>query len=222
MKKKIYLILFIVVLGVSIIGSTYAYWTATATSPSKSVNTASTGYNIKMLITPLYSDFRFIPMDNSDALTALKNGCRDKYDRGACSAYTININGYDENTNFISGTMDVTLENITNLSYMVLEEQEEYDEDNCVTINEKNYCISTNATPVGDGINLSLGDHYEVTNTTETNLILLIWLTNLDESQNDVDLGDFSSVITFSMGSGGEIKGSIAASIIADNNENGG
>ena len=105
---------------------------------------------------------------------------------------------------------------------MVLEEQEEYDEDNCVTINEKNYCISTNQTPVGDGINLSLGDHYEVTNTTETNLILLIWLTNLDESQNDVDLGDFSSVITFSMGSGGEIKGSIAASIIADNNENGG
>ena len=50
MKKNIYLILFIVVLGVSIIGSTYAYWTATATSPSKSVNTASTGYNIKMLI----------------------------------------------------------------------------------------------------------------------------------------------------------------------------
>lgn len=223
-RKNVYFVLFIIVLGMSIIGSSYAYLVAVATSPSKSVNTSSTSYSIKMAITPLFSDFRFIPMDDIDALKALKNKCKDKYDRGACNAYIIHIDGYDEKLNYISGSMDVNLDNITNLSYMVLEKQDEskYDENNCANIDDKIYCISKEATAVNDGVNLSLGDSYEVNNTTEKNFILLIWLTNLEESQNDIDLGDFNSIITFSMGNGGEIKGSISASIIEDNNISGG
>lgn len=218
-EKNIYLISFIIILAMSVIGSTYAYWVSTAYSPDKSVNTASTSYSIAMNITPLYSDFKFIPMDNQDALKALKNECRDQYDRGACNAYMIHIDGYDEKLNYISGSMDVTLNNITNLSYMMFEENSEYNEDNCVNINDKAYCIAKEATSVNDGVNLSLGDSYVVANTTEKNFILLIWLTNLEESQNATDLGDFNSIITFSMGNGGEIKGSISASIIEDNTQ---
>lgn len=217
--KYWYLILFAFVLAISTIGSTYAFLTATASSSENAVQAKSTTYSLSMNITPVYSDFSFIPMDNKDALKALENKCKDKYDRGACSAYNIRLYDYNDQLTFISGKMDVTLDNISNLSYMMLEEKNEYNENSCVNINDKTYCISKEATSVGDGINLSLGDEYNVINTTEKNLILLIWLTNLEESQNKYDIGSFNSIITFSMGNGGEIKGNISATLIENRDQ---
>ncbi len=216
MKKRfeiLYGILAIIVLIVATVGATYAYWVASANSSGNSVQTGSTIYNISMSILPLYSDFSFIPMNDQDALKALRNECRDKYQRGACSAYKIRVYGYDQDLDYISGMMDVTTDNILNLSYMMFQVLPEYDENRCVKIGEKNYCIATEAASVGDGLNLSLGDSYSVAGTTEKEFILLMWLTNLDESQNDYDIGNFQAMITMQAGNGGEIKGSIASAI---------
>lgn len=232
--KHIYTIVLIATLIICTIGSTYAYWAATATSESEAVKTSSSIYSISMKIIPLYTDFSFIPMNDNDILKGLSNKCRDKYDRGACNAYKIHVYGYNQDLNFISGKMDVNVNNIENLSYTMLEEktESEYDETKCVKITEsqeepdttelqeesnitetseeKIYCQVLPATQVSDGVGLTLGDKYEVANTTEKNLILLMWLTNIEESQNEKNIGTFNSIVTFSMGSGGEIKGSIS------------
>ena len=35
-------------------------------------------------------------MNDGDAIKALRNQCKDKYGRGACSAYTIRVFGYSD------------------------------------------------------------------------------------------------------------------------------
>lgn len=217
--KLLYGVLAVIVLAISTIGATYAYWTASTKSANNEVETGSTIYSISMQINPLYHDFSVIPMDDENALKALKNKCKDKYDRGACSAYTIYVYDYNVDLDYISGYMDVTTNNMQNLSYMMLRLSDTFDEDNCVTIEEsqENYCIVKEATSIGDGVGLSLGDAYDVTGITSTKFILLMWLSNFDYSQNDIDVGSFDAIVTMQAGNGGEIKGSIASAIQIDN-----
>lgn len=222
MKRKfkvIYIIIMIVVLSITTIGATYAYWTASTESVDRDVNTQSTIYSISMNISPLYHGFSIIPMNDTDALKALKNKCKDKYDRGACAAYSIYVYDYATNLGHISGYMDVTTNNMQNISYMMLRKSDTYDENSCVIIEESNeiYCVVRDASPIGDGVKLSLGDAYNVVGTTEAKFILLTWLSNLKQSQNDIDIGTFEAIITMQAGNGGEIKGSISSAIIPDN-----
>ena len=219
--QRVYLIIFIVCVFVLGVGTTYAYWTATTNSADNAVNTQSTIFSINMELLPLYNDFSFIPMNNEDAVKALSRGCKDKYDRGACAAYTMRVFDFDESLKFISGYMDITTNNMTNLSYMMFRESDSYDEDSCVNINEKNYCVVKEATHMGDGVGLSLGDEYDVYGMDSTNFILLIWLTNLKESQNVSDIGSFNAVVTMQAGNGGKIQGVISSAVkVEDENNN--
>lgn len=218
--KFVYLIIVIVTVVFAITGATYAYWTATAMSAGNAVKTHSTIYSISMDITPLYNNFSLIPMNDELALKGLKNQCKDKYERGACLAYKIRVYDYNETLNFISGYMDITANGMENLSYMMYRISDEFKEDSCVTIQNKHYCIAREPEHMKDGIGLSLGDKYDVTDISETEFILLIWLKNLNTSQNDTDIGDFNAVITMQAGNGGEIKGSISSVIISEPENN--
>lgn len=202
------------ILSVSTVGATYAYWTASTASTSNAVYTKSTIYSISMDITPLYHDFSVIPMNDKDALKALNNKCRDKYNRGACSAYTIYVYDYSSDLNYISGFMDITTNNMQNLSYMVLRLSDVYNEEQCVMIDKESYCVAKETTAMGDGVGLSLGDAYDVTGVESTKFILLIWLSNLNQNQNSTDVGSFEAAVTIQAGNGGEIKGSISSAII--------
>lgn len=219
MKKEGYIlygILMVAILAISVIGSTYAYITATTSSSNNSVKTKSTIYKISMNINPIYDGFSFIPMNDTDALKAVKNKCKDKYDRGACSAYKILVYDYDENLNYISGYMNITTENMKNISYMMLEKTDEYNEDNCVQIEEKNYCVAKEATKAIEEEDLSIGDSYQVSGLKEKELILVMWLTNLNESQNEFDVGSYQATVTIQAGNGGEVKGTIASAVKLD------
>ena len=218
-RLKIYYLIFAIgIFSLTTVGATYAYWASSANSDNV-ISTNSISYSISMSISPLYHGFSFIPMDGEDTVKAIANGCKDKYDRGACSAYTIYVYDYNADLDYISGYMDVTTNNMQNLSYMMLRLSDTFDEDNCVTIEEsqENYCIVKEATAIGDGVGLSLGDSYDVTGITSTKFILLMWLSNFDYSQNDIDVGSFDAIITMQAGNGGEIKGSIASAIQIDN-----
>ena len=138
--KKYYFVFFCLILAITTIGTTYAYLTATTQSAENAVNTGSTSYSISMEILPIpeYAGFSFIPMNDADILKALRNQCKDKYGRGACSAYDIRVFGYPKELGYISGYMDMYTNNMQNLSYIVLEEVEEYDEEKCVVVHEKN------------------------------------------------------------------------------------
>lgn len=222
MKKEfkiLYVVFMVIILAITTVGATYAYWTASTQSRSSDVNTESTIYSISMNITPFYHGFSIIPMNDTDALKALKNKCKDKYDRGACVAYNIYVYDYHETLDYISGYMDVTTNNMQNISYMLLRVSDTYDENSCVIIEEtnENYCIVREASPIGDGVKLSLGDTYSVAGLEDTKFILLIWLSNLKQSQNDIDIGTFEAIITMQAGNGGEIKGSISSAIKVEN-----
>ena len=214
MRKEIrflYGFLCVLVLSITTIGATYAYWTASTSSSNNAVQTSSTIYTISMKITPIYSDFSIIPMNDEDALKAIKNECKDKYNRGACSAYLIHVYDYSDTLEYVSGVMDVYSDNMMNLSYMMLREQDTYDENNCVQIEEKSYCIVKEATPAVIGEKLSLGDTYKVFGTTETDFVLLLWLSNLQFSQNETDIGSFKAAVTMQAGNGGVITGTISS-----------
>ena len=218
--KLLYAILAISILSITTIGTTYAYWTASTSSQSNAVYTKSTIYSISMDILPLYHDFSIIPMDDTDALKALNNQCKDKYDRGACSAYTIYVYDYNKDLEYISGYMDILTDNMENLSYMMLRLSDTYDENTCVMIEEETYCIVKDATPIGDGVKLSLGDAYNVAGMSSTKFILLIWLSKLSFSQNNIDVGNFNAIVTMQAGNGGKIQGSIASAIKIESIEN--
>lgn len=226
MKREqiVYIIIGIVVLCVMTIGVTYAYFTSSVESDSNSVSTGSTAYSISLQIIPIYDGYSFIPMDDDYILKALKNEanpCHDKYDRGVCSLYKLHIYDYSSDLRYISGYMDIISDNMENLSYVVLEPvlDSEYVEDRCLKLEGGSYCISVDATHMGsvsDDGHLSLGDGYDVLGKNNTDLLLAIWLTNLDYSQNDVDIGSFHASVTINAGNGGEIKGSIASMIKVD------
>ena len=206
-------------MAITTIGATYAYWAATASSSNNEIKTGSTIYSISMGINPLYNGYKIIPMNDQDALKALVNKCKDKYDRGACLAYDILVYDYADDVNYVSGFMNVTTNNMQNISYMMLRKSDTYDENSCVIIDEtnENYCIVREASPIGDGVKLSLGDTYSVDGLEDTKFILLIWLSNLKQSQNDIDIGTFEAIITMQAGNGGEIKGSISSAIKVEN-----
>ena len=213
--KILYGVMMSMVLAIMTIGATYAYWVASASSMNNAVYTKSTIYTISMNITPLYNhnEFSIIPLNDSDALKALKNECKDKYDRGACTAYTIRVYDYNEDLDFISGLMNVTTENMSNLSYMMLRLSDTYDESRCVLIGTESYCIAKEATAVVVGEDMSLGDSYDVLGMSDTKFILMVWLSNLQMSQNETDIGEFNATVTIQAGNGGEIKGTIANAI---------
>ena len=234
--KYTYLIIVILTTIISITGATFAYWTARTESTSNAVKTHSTIYSISMEITPLYHGFSLIPMNDEYALKGLKNRCKDKYDRGACLAYKIRVYDYNEDLNYVSGLMDINTVGMENISYMMYRISDEFKEDSCVTIDNKHYCIAREPEHMKEGVGLSLGDEYDVSGTVETEFILLIWLTNLANnqndtetefillvwlsnlkvSQNDTDIGDFNAIITMQAGNGGQIKGSISSVIDKD------
>ena len=219
MKLKLtalYAVFGCVILAIVTMGATYAYFAGTTNSEENAIKTKSTVYSISMEIEALdeYTGFSFIPMNDEDVMKALNNKCKDKYNRGACSAYNIRVYGYDPTLTFISGHMDITTNNMENISYMVFEETDTItNEEECITINEKNYCKSINPTSMGTGENLPLGSSYSVVDLEEKNLLLVIWLTNLNERQNDIDIGSFNATVTIEAGNGGEIKGTINAAI---------
>lgn len=216
--KSWYVVLIIFILIICLIGSTYAYLTSTANG-GNDVGTSSTNYSVSMNITPVYGDFSMIPMDDTDVLKAINNECKDKYNRGACNLYNVNVYGYDSSISSFSGTMKVTTNNIENLSYMVFEETNEVKENECVIIEEKNYCISKEVTHVVDDNDTSIGEDYNVLGLESKKLLLVFWLSNLNASQNNTDIGDYNASVTISLGKdGGQISGNING--VLNNSEN--
>ena len=91
---------------------------------------------------------------------------------------------------------------------------------------DENDTIYLDKTSVGNGItkDLPLGEHFILEDATELNskskkFKLIIWLTNLEQDQNDTDAGgQFSATITFSSVYGGKLTATIDGYESSDNN----
>ena len=221
--KICYLIFAIGIFSLTTVGATYAYW-VTGASSNNVIITNSTGYSISMRIDPLYHGFSFIPMDGEDTVKAIANKCKDKYDRGACSAYTISVFGYNEGLNFISGTINATT-NIENLSYVIMAPRMgDEDINNCTAVdlgdeensNIQEYCLYNDFSMFENGVDKVLFDSYDVLNVSEVEFILIVWLENEERSQNDDGIGSFTANVTISAGNGGKIQGVITDAVEID------
>ena len=133
-------------------------------------------------------------------MTAYNRKCIDDYNNGACLAYTIEVFNYYKAFP-ITGKIDFKVKDIENLSYMVLDE------------NNNVYLEKTSIN--GETTGMSLGPAFELEDATgiiptSKKFILLIWLTNLDKDQNGTDAGgNFTAEIAYESISGNKIVASI-------------
>lgn len=192
MKKNRFLItIYVFTFIFAVIGTTFAYFSTSITSDEDASLTASNlGINLSVL--PLYIPTSIIPTNNSDIRIAYENECLDIYEKGACYSYTISIENIGNTEEYI-GTINFTLNDITNLNYIVLDENgNEYKDTTKILTNEDQ----------------SLGNSFILNENESKNFKIIIWLPNLDEVQDDYDSnGNFSASVTYTSSSGSKITG---------------
>ena len=218
------LILTLIVLS---IGSTYAYFAATIKSEDNSVATSSASFSINLSVLPKYPNpengpYTIIPMKDELSEKGYigynETPCIDKNNAAVCYVYEIKVFGFSEGIEFVSGSVKVKTENISNLSYRL------YDENNNeINLNPESEEIATKEdynTPLPlyyDRLpseeEKTLGDSHNIKDKEEITLYLMIWLSDTGVSQNQTDIGTFSGDITFFAGKGGQITGKISSLI---------
>ena len=123
MKSNKFLpIISILTLAFVLLGTTFSYFTSSASSETgvASATSARVGINLSAAVLYNYNDKDLIPTNDEDIITAYEHQCIDIHDYGACQAYTItivNVAGAME----YSGTIKFNLSGVTNLNYLVLD-----------------------------------------------------------------------------------------------------
>lgn len=193
-----------------LIGATFSYFSTRNMSKMNALSVEAGKVRLGLGVSPLYTGYKLIPTNDSDIMTAYNQKCLDDYGYGACLAYEFEVYNFNLKQDVI-GKIDFNVEGIENLSYMVLDE---------------NDTIYLDKTSVGNGItkDLPLGEHFILEDATELNskskkFKLIIWLTNLEQDQNETDAGgQFSATITFSSVYGGKLTATIDGYESSDNN----
>lgn len=208
MKKEKYKKFAIVTSFISIIilliGATFSYFTISAKSDHDAVLVEAEKVMLGLGVSPLYTGHKIIPTNDEDIMKAYNQKCIDDYKNGACLAYGLEIFNYSKAYPII-GKIDFTVEGIKNLSYMVL------DEDDNV------YQPKTSIK--GDAIGMSLGPSFKLDDATDLKpssrkFVLIVWLTNLkDKDQSDFDAGGhFDAKVTYESIYGGKLTATVEGS----------
>lgn len=193
-----------------LIGATFSYFSTRNMSKMNALSVEAGKVRLGLGVSPLYTGYKLIPTNDSDIMTAYNQKCLDDYGYGACIAYEFEVYNFNLKQDVI-GKIDFNVEGIENLSYIVLDE---------------NDTIYLDKTSVGNGItkDLPLGEHFILEDATELNskskkFKLIIWLTNLEQDQNETDAGgQFSATITFSSVYGGKLTATIDGYESSENN----
>lgn len=192
-----------------LMGTTFSYFTVSNRSKYDAVVVEANKIDLALSISPKYTGYKLIPTNDEDIMLAYESMCLDIYNNGACLAYELEISNFNTSQDII-GKIDFTVNKISNLSYMVLDE------------NDDVYLDKTSVT--GDNLSaMPLGEHFVLGNADKNNptskkFILLIWLTNLNEDQSDYDAGGtFSASVTYESVYGSKLT----ANVNGMGNENG-
>jgi len=201
----------ILTLVVMCIGSTFAYFTTSIIGEvDENVTVSSIEVVMNLKLQPLFNSYALLPTNDEDIHKAYKNECLDNYGNGACLAYEITLEnlGYEQEG---IATFSATSEYITNLKYMIVTENDL----------EGNYEVLKPATPamgataeeqIKDGISVSLG------RDDSKKIIIVIWLSNLDEPQDEEQGASFEGQVSFTATSGAKITGTMVENVIIPEN----
>lgn len=195
---KFLVILYIFIFLVVLTGATFAYFTQNATGNEGAIAGKSAKVGVSLQIEPLYNDKDLVPMDDVDVEKAFKEyHCVDLNNYGACQAYTISIINEGQSAEY-NGTIKFTLSGITNLNYML------FDEDDNVYVDITNIVTDTDQT-LGGALNL-LEDEAKT-------FKLVIWVPNFDYDQFEYDGGgSFDASVTYASVGNYHVTGSISGS----------
>lgn len=194
---KILPIIYVLSLIFTFIGATFSFFSAANGSSEGAVESKSTVVEVNLVTSPIYTVDSLIPLDDEDLEKAYENECIDKLGYGACYAYDITLENINAPMTY-EGTINFSLNNISNLKYVILDE------------NEDEY---SSKTLIQDGVDHSMGNSFSLTENDSKNFKLLIWLSNtknIDQTANDSN-GNFSAIITFRSTADSKIVGSISA-----------
>lgn len=178
-----------------LIGSTFAYFTTSSQSNNGVIASGSARVGINLLVEPLYVEKGLIPLDDKDVEKAYAQNCIDDFNFGACQAYTVSIENIGEALDY-EGTVNFTLNNIKNLNYLVLDENDE---------------IYMEKTEIESGTDQSLGASFNLPKDATKVFKIVIWVPNFNYDQNEYDgNGNFNAQVTFTSVGNYSISGSIS------------
>lgn len=215
--KIFYTATIVLTLIVMCLGSTFAYFASSATTDKNTKLAEAANYSLNLSVTPKYPDpqngpYTIIPMKDvlSDkGYIGYDNvPCIDKNGAPVCYVYEIIAYGYNDEIEYLSGSITVETDNINSLSYRIFDENNQpiaITEDE-----EENPIYYQNAI---SGQEMTIGNAFDVKDKEQITLNLMIWLTDTGVPQNETDIGTFKGHITIYVGMGGQITGKISSAI---------
>ena len=207
-SKRNLLIIYTFSIIFMLLGVAFSYFSAKARSNNNALNTKSGTLTLSLEVSEKYTGHKLIPTADSDIMKAYQNECVDDNGDGACVAYDIEVIN-DSAKQDIVGTVDFNIEHIENLSYLVLDE-----EDN-IYQNITKIGKSTKSLPLGS--NFILESALESGIPTKRNFKLVIWLSDYDYNQVEDIGGTFTGSITYNSIYGQKLSTSLSGTKRGDN-----
>ena len=194
MKKSTkYLLIGTLVLFLSILGASVAYYLARV-SGNLSGRAAGTELDVQVQKLSSNANMDLIPLDND--LETLQLAAAGYQDKGAC----VDINGYSvcqiyKITVTNNGSVPLTMNGTVTLSGQNTPNIDCATMTNATTVANNNSCMGQNVFVSGD--TLAANDHKDY--------YVMVYINNLDEQQTDS--GEFTGVVTFTTEDGRKLKG---------------
>ena len=201
-------------LVVAIIGATFAYFTATAENTTTiQGEAANTGLSLEVTHLSTGATAGLIPLNTSDlqkgitgdAQAEVENkSCIDANGNSVCQVYSVKVTNEGTATAAIAGSLD-------------LQPVDKEDEEITSTFTNLKWQLLTDATTVdGDATSYGIGKNNITSNLSlgaglDQTYYIVIWIDNLNESQNDADKGFFNGTITFDSAEGAGISATFSA-----------
>lgn len=195
-NNKFLMIISVLLLFVMLIGATFSFF-AVAINDSNSIAAEAATFGGAVEISALYTGKPLIPMDDTDVEIAFNdtNKCVDIYGYGACQAYNITVTNTGNRSSYI-GTINFNLNRIENLKYTLIDDNgDEYVEKTLILTDTDQ----------------SLGDSFFLNKDESKTFHLIIWLSNIEDFQDNEDAGgSFSASVTYTSSMGTRITGTFS------------
>ena len=218
-KGMFYGVLAVATLVVAIIGATFAYFSATATNTETiQGEAATTGLNLEVNKISLDAAGALIPLNDSDTGKALAGDalsenkmCVDQNGNSVCQVYEIAIANTGTAAAVLNGNITITGTTFQNLKWQLLD-------------GTAADALSIAGTPTYNPIaTTSLVRNLTLTGTAGTTpsakYYVMVWISNLNETQNETDKGSFTGTVTFNSADGSGISATFSSTTGGDTGE---
>ena len=192
----IYAIVGVTVLIVAIVGSTFAFFSASETAANKIVGTAaSVGLELTLSDETTNATGNLIPIDETDlskgAVGYESNGkCIDKNGNTVCKIYKVTVKNTSTATALLSGSVNITPDSGSTFKNL------KWNKMTNITTPGTGYPITTTALTTKESFTAGQTKDYYI----------MVYINNIDSNQSSEDKGSFTGTVTFNSASGSEVK----------------